>query len=93
MFRSGLSQLPEANRRVPSQGRAPWPGRRAAAPFIAATLALFAPLAHPAGLYFGAEAGAAMAQKLQSTRVNTGVPTNCDQWLGPAVLNDGTSVP
>ena len=94
MFRSGLAQGAEANGRLASKGRAPWPGRRAAPPFIAAMLAFFAPFAHSAGgFYFGAEAGAAMAQKLQSTRVNTGVPTNCDQWLDSAVLNDGTAVP
>lgn len=94
MFHSGLAQGAEANSGGASKGRAARPRRRAASPFIAALLAFFAPLAHPAsGLYFGAEAGVAMAQKLQSTRVNTGVPTNCDQWLGPAVLNDGTAVP
>lgn len=45
------------------------------------------------GLYFGADVGVALAQDIESTRINVGVPTNCDQWLGRATLNDGTSVP
>lgn len=45
------------------------------------------------GFYLGAEVGAAMPQDLKSTRINIGVPTNCDQWLGRATLNDGTMVP
>lgn len=47
----------------------------------------------PSGLYFGVDLGGAMPGELSSTRVNVGVPTNCDQWLGAATLNDGTMVP
>ena len=43
--------------------------------------------------YFGADFGVAGAQNLASTRINVGVPTNCDQWLAGATLNDGTKVP
>ena len=49
--------------------------------------------AAPSGLYFGADLGGAMPGELSSTRINVGVPTNCDQWLGAATLNDGTMVP
>ena len=45
------------------------------------------------GWYLGADIGVALAQDVESTRINVGVPTNCDQWLGRATLNDGTSVP
>ena len=45
------------------------------------------------GFHFGAEVGAAMPRDLKSTRINIGVPTNCDQWLDGASLNDGTMVP
>lgn len=42
---------------------------------------------------FGVELGAALPGSLDSTRINVGVQTNCDQWLGAATLNDGTAVP
>lgn len=45
------------------------------------------------GFYFGADLGVAGAQSLESTRINVGVPTNCDQWLAGATLNDGARVP
>ena len=45
------------------------------------------------GPYFGVDVGAALPGELASKRVNIGVPTNCDQWLGAATLNDGTMVP
>ena len=69
---------------------------RKASPTLA--LALFVAVAPAAaaangGLYFGADLGLALAQDLESTRINVGVPTNCDQWLGGATLNDGTRVP
>ena len=44
-------------------------------------------------LFFGVELGAALPSEIESTRVNVGVQTNCDQWLAPATLNDGTAVP
>lgn len=43
--------------------------------------------------YVGADVGVSVARDLASTRTNVGVPTNCDQWLAPAVLRDGTQVP
>lgn len=45
------------------------------------------------GFYVGGDVGVSMARDLESARTNIGVPTNCDQWLGAAVLNDGTQVP
>lgn len=45
------------------------------------------------GFYLGVDVGAAMPRDLKSTRINIGVPTNCDQWLAGATLNDGTTVP
>ena len=45
------------------------------------------------GLFFGVEAGVALPGDIDSTRINVGVQTNCDQWLGAATLNDGTAVP
>ena len=45
------------------------------------------------GFYLGVDVGAAMPRDLKSTRINIGVPTNCDQWLAGATLNDGTAVP
>lgn len=45
------------------------------------------------GLYLGLDAGGSLARSFASTRTNNGVPTNCDQWLEPATLNDGTMVP
>ena len=37
--------------------------------------------------------GLSLATSLESTRRNVGIPTNCDQWLPAATLNDGTTVP
>lgn len=45
------------------------------------------------GLYVGVDVGLALAQDVESTRTNVGVPTNCDQWLPGARLHDGTTVP
>ena len=58
---------------------------------LSATIAMAAQARE--GFYFGADIGAAMPHDLESTRTNIGVPTNCDQWLGRAVLGDGTQVP
>ena len=44
-------------------------------------------------VYVGADVGLSLARNLESTRTNVGIPTNCDQWLPDAVLNDGTTVP
>ena len=43
--------------------------------------------------YWAVEAGAALPVGIESTRTNTGVPTNCDQWLAENTLRDGTVVP
>lgn len=45
------------------------------------------------GFYFGADVGASLPNDLESTRVNTGISTNCDQWLGTDTVNDDTMVP
>ena len=45
------------------------------------------------GLYWSVELGVALPGELASTRTNIGVPTNCDQWLGAAMLADGSTVP
>lgn len=45
------------------------------------------------GFYFGMQAGASLPGEYESTRINNGIPTNCDQWLGGETLNDGTPVP
>ncbi len=46
------------------------------------------------GFYIGIEnIGLVVPFILELTRTNVGIPTNCDQWLAPAVLHDGTSVP
>lgn len=45
------------------------------------------------GFYVGGDVGVSVARDLESARTNVGVPTNCDQWLGAAVLADGTRVP
>lgn len=60
---------------------------------IALLLAFAAAAEARSGFYLGAEVGAAMPQDLRSTRTNIGVPTNCDQWLDGATLNDGVAVP
>ena len=46
---------------------------------------------HRRGFYIGLEVGAAMPSAIESLRTNTGIPTNCDQWLPPADL-DGDGV-
>lgn len=58
---------------------------------LAACFALAPPAAAQA--YWGVEAGIALPVALESTRTNTGVPTNCDQWLATSTLPDGTVVP
>lgn len=45
------------------------------------------------GLYMGADIGASIPHDLKSTRLNTGIPTNCDQWLDDATLPSGDTVP
>ena len=67
--------------------------------FLIAASAILAagapPIAQAASgrFYLGADFGVAGAQSLASTRINVGVPTNCDQWLAGATLNDGARVP
>ena len=39
------------------------------------------------GFYFGLDVGAAIPHDLESQRTNTGIPTNCDQWLDAADLD------
>ena len=45
------------------------------------------------GFYMGMDLGAAVPHELESQRTNTGIPTNCDQWLAAATLPDGVAVP
>lgn len=45
------------------------------------------------GFYFGMQAGVSLSGEYEATRTNTGIPTNCDQWLPGETLNDGTAVP
>ena len=45
------------------------------------------------GFYVGVDVGLSLGHDLESTRTNVGIPTNCDQWLPSARLNDGTTVP
>ena len=45
------------------------------------------------GFYVGLDVGAAIPHELESQRTNTGIPTNCDQWLKSATLPNGTGVP
>ena len=45
------------------------------------------------GFYFGADVGVSVPNDLESTRTNTGISTNCDQWLGTDTLPNGTKVP
>ena len=44
------------------------------------------------GFYVGIELGRSAGPALNSTRTNTGIPTNCDQWLKPVVI-DGVQLP
>lgn len=44
------------------------------------------------GFYVGIEFGLSAGPTLDSTRTNTGIPTNCDQWLKPVVI-DGLQLP
>ena len=59
----------------------------------AAASASGTPGGSPGGFYFGTDTGVALAGNLESTRTNTGIPTNCDQWLDEFTFDDGTSVP
>lgn len=34
-----------------------------------------------------------LAANLESSRTNTGIPTNCDQWLDEFTFDDGSKVP
>ncbi len=45
------------------------------------------------GFYVGADIGVAIPHDLKSTRSNTGIPTNCDQWLDGHTFSDGGTVP
>ncbi len=45
------------------------------------------------GFYVGADIGVSVPDDLESTRTNNGIGTNCDQWLGADMLNDGRTVP
>ena len=45
------------------------------------------------GFYVGLDLGAAVPHELESQRTNTGIPTNCDQWLSEATLPDGMVLP
>lgn len=47
----------------------------------------------PGGFYIGTETGVSLASNLESIRTNTGIPTNCDQWLDGFTFDDGTKVP
>lgn len=75
--------------------------RNATLPLLAAALAVTMPPAAATAaagqggsdFYIGVDVGLSLAPDLESTRTNVGIPTNCDQWLPEAVLNDGTSVP
>lgn len=67
---------------------------RLSLPWAAAAVVGFAGLAGAQnGFYLGADLGIGGARPLESTRTNHGVSTNCDQWLAPATLPDGTTVP
>ena len=52
-----------------------------------------APNTHHGRFYVGLDLGAAFPEELESQRTNTGIPTNCDQWLSEATLPDGTVLP
>ena len=74
--------------------------RHATLPLFAAALAVTMPpvatiaaAGQGSGFYVGVDIGMSVAQDLESTRTNVGIPTNCDQWLSGAVLRDGTAVP
>ena len=45
------------------------------------------------GFYFGMDTGVSLPRDLESTRTNTGIPTNCDQWLDEFTFGDGAKVP
>lgn len=83
----------EHRRRAPAAASQHFSGRllAASAALGAASLAVGPPAA--AQTYWSVEAGVALPAALESTRTNTGVPTNCDQWLAPNTLPDGTRVP
>ena len=44
------------------------------------------------GFYFGADFGLSAARQIESIRTNVGIPTNCDQWLDPVII-DGEQLP
>lgn len=44
------------------------------------------------GFYLGVDLGVSEARPFKSTRTNVGIPTNCDQWLEPVVI-DGEQLP
>ena len=45
------------------------------------------------GFYVGLDVGAAIPHDIESMRTNTGIPTNCDQWLPSATLPTGEVFP
>ena len=45
------------------------------------------------GFSIGTETGVTLASNLESTCTNTGIPTNCDQWLDGFTFDDGFKVP
>ena len=59
---------------------------------LSGTVATAAESSHR-GFYVGLDLGAAVPHELESQRTNTGIPTNCDQWLAAATLPDGVAVP
>ncbi len=44
------------------------------------------------GFYVGVDVGVSAATTLESTRTNFGIPTNCDQWLEPVII-EGLQLP
>lgn len=44
------------------------------------------------GFYVGVDVGVSAATTLESTRANFGIPTNCDQWLEPVII-EGLQLP
>ena len=75
--------------------------RSAMIPLLAAAVAVTMPPAATtvaagqdgSDFYVGVDVGLSLPHDLESTRTNVGIPTNCDQWLPAAQLNDGTTVP
>ena len=45
------------------------------------------------GFYLGLDIGASLPTDFESTRINNGISTNCDQWLDSETLNNGVVAP